>query len=71
MASMIEKTMAKTWDEDYEDYELDELISETCLTYEGMGQLFTELLSYYGGKFDEKAMALLTEMMGEYIVDTM
>lgn len=71
MTSMIEKTMAKTWDEEYWDSELDEIISETCLTYENMGQLFTELLRYYGGRFDGEAMELLEKMMGEYILDTM
>ena len=49
----------------------DEIISETCLTYENMGQLFTELLRYYGGRFDGEAMELLEKMMGEYILDTM
>lgn len=45
MASMIEKTMAKTWDEDMED--LEECISEACLTYEGMGQLLAEMMNEY------------------------
>lgn len=71
MASMIEKVMEMTWDAENEDAELDELISEACLTYEGMGRLFAELLGYYGGKFDDEAMELIEKMMGEYILDTM
>lgn len=71
MASMINKVMEMTWDEANEDAELDEIISEACLTYEGMGQLFAELLGYYGGKFDCEAMELIEKMMGEYILDTM
>jgi hypothetical protein len=68
---MIEKTMDMTWDEAYQDYELEDLLIEACDTYEKMGQLFTELLSYYAGKYDDKAMKLLDEMMGQYILDTM
>lgn len=71
MASMIEKTMEMTWDEAYEDYELEELLIEACDGYEKIGQLLTELLTYYGGKYDDDAMELVTKMMGQYIVDTM
>ena len=71
MASMINRVMEMSWDEAYEDYELDELLCEACKNYEEMGRLFTELLAYYGGKFDGEAMEVLEKMMGEYIIDTM
>ena len=71
MASMIEKTMEMTRDEFYQDFTLDEVLTEACVSYGQMGQLFTELLSYYGGRFDDEAMGLLEHMMREYINDMM
>ena len=66
MANMLEKVWKESWEEDkYED--LEDCIAENVLTYGSMGELFTELLEYHGGKYDERAMALLVEMMGEYI----
>lgn len=68
MTSMLQKVWQESWDEDkYED--LEDCIIENVLTYDQIGELFMELLSYHGGKFDEKAMALIVEMMGEYIDD--
>ena len=71
MASMIDKTMEMTLDEEYEDYDLEDLVAEACLTYETMGQLFTELLSYHAGRFDDEATKLITDMMREHILETM
>jgi hypothetical protein len=70
MASMLEKVWKESWEEDkYED--LEDCITENVLTYENMGELFTDLLSYHGGKFDDRAMALIVDMMGEYIDERM
>lgn len=66
MARMLEKVWKESWEEDKYDG-LEDCITENVLTYGGMGELFTDLLEFHGGKFDEKAMALLVEMMGEYI----
>ena len=60
-----------TWDEANEDEELEDLLIEACDSYEKMGQLFTELLRYYASKFDDEAIKLLDQMMGEYILETM
>jgi hypothetical protein len=66
MAGMLEKVWKESWEEDkYED--LEDCITENVLTYGNMGELFAELLEHHGGKYDERAMALLVEMMGEYI----
>ena len=66
MTSMVQRIWDESWEEDkYED--LEDCIIENCLTYEHMGRLFTELLAYHGGKYDDRAMQLLVEMMGEYI----
>ena len=68
MASMLENVLNESWEEDKYD-SLEDCITENVLTYGNIGELFTELLEYHGGKFDERAMALLVEMMGEYIDD--
>ena len=68
---MIDKVMEMSWDEFYEDYDLEDILCEACMTYEDMSELFRELLVYYAGKFDDKAMELIAEMMREYILDTM
>lgn len=49
----------------------EEAIIETCLTYEDLGELFTDLLSYHGGAnhHDEEAVEFLARMMREYIDD--
>ena len=66
MTNMLEKVWNESWNDDkYSD--LEECITENILTYEEMGRLFTQLVSYHGGKYDEKAMGLLVDMMGEYI----
>lgn len=65
---MLEKVWNESWQEDkYED--LEDCITENVMTYEQMGELVAELLSYFGGKYDEMAMRLVVEMMGEYIDD--
>lgn len=71
MASMIDKVMENTNDVRFGD--LEECISEACLTYEGMGRLFGELLEYFGGSGDHdiRAAAILEGMMREYIADAM
>lgn len=64
--SMLQKVWQESWDEDkYED--LEDCITENVLTYEQMGELITELLRYFGGKYDERAMRMVVKMMGEYI----
>ncbi len=68
MTNMIERVMEKVRDE--EAGSLEECITEACLTYESIGELFTELLSYHGGKYDGKAMTLLEDMIGEYMDGT-
>ena len=66
MKNMLETVWNESWNGDkYSD--LEECITDNILTYEEMGQLFTQLVSYHGGKYDEKAMKLLVDMMGEYI----
>lgn len=49
----------------------EDAITETCLTYEDMGELFTDLLSYHGGAnyHDEEAVEFLAMMMREYLDD--
>lgn len=66
MANILEKVWKESWEEDKYDG-LEDCITENVLTYEGMGELFADLLEFHGGKFDERAMSLLVEMMGEYI----
>lgn len=66
--SMIKKIWDESWEEDKYDG-LEDCIIENVLTYDQMGRLFTELLSYHGGKFDDKVVELITEMMAEYIDD--
>lgn len=66
MANMLEKVWNESWEEDKYDG-LEDCITENVLTYEQMGEIFADLLSFHGGKYDERAMALLVEMMGEYI----
>jgi len=68
MASMIDKTIAKTRGRNAESIE--DCICEACLTYDNMGRLLGELLDYFGGKYDGRAMALLEDMMGDYISET-
>lgn len=68
MANMLEKVWKESWEEDKYD-DLEHCITENVLTYEQMGELFTDLLSYHSGRFDDKAVRLLTEMMGWYIDD--
>lgn len=65
---MIKRVMKKTHDEEMSG--LDECITEACLTYENIGELFAELLNYHGGKYDGNAMQLLEDMMGAYIDET-
>lgn len=70
MANMLEKVWKEGWEEDkYED--LEDCITENCITYKGIGELFTELLEYHGGKFDDRAMQLVVDMMGEYIEENL
>lgn len=69
MASMIEKVWKESCEEDkYTD--LEDCITENVMTYEQMGELITDLLCYFGGKYDERAMRLVVDMMGEYIDDS-
>ena len=68
MKSMLEKVWDASWDEDeYED--LEDCVAQNIFNYKEMGELFTQLLEYHGGKYDDKAMALIVDMMGEYIDD--
>ena len=70
MASMLQKVWKESWKEDkYED--LEDCINENCLTYQQIGELFTELLEWHGGKYDDRAMGLIIDMMGEYIDENM
>lgn len=64
--TILDKIWDESWQEDkYED--LEDCITENIMTYDQMGELVSELLSYFGGKYDEKAMRLIVNMMGEYI----
>lgn len=69
MKGMLDKVYERTWDENMESIE--DCIVEECLTYENMGRLMTELLEFFGGKYDDKAMKLLVSMMQDYIDETM
>lgn len=69
MAGILEKVWKESWDPEDKYDGLEDCITENVMTYGEMGELFTDLLSYHGGKYDERAMALLVEMMGEYIDD--
>lgn len=68
MKDMLKKIWDESWEDDKYD-SLEECIIENVTTYEDMGTLFTQLLSYFGGKYDDRAMQLVVEMMGEYIDD--
>lgn len=47
----------------------DDAIIETCLTYEDLGELFTDLLRYHGGanNHDDEAVEFLARMLREYM----
>ena len=64
---MLKKILDESWNEEYDG--LEDCITENVLTYEDMGTLLAQLLGYFGGKYDDKAMQLVFEMMGEYIDD--
>ena len=68
MQDMLEKVVNYGWDhEDCDDCE--EGITETCMTYTDLAVLFQNLLEWGNGKFDDRAVAFLAEMVGEYICD--
>ena len=70
MKNMLNKVLEESWrDDKYED--LEDCITENCLTYEDMGTLMAQLLEYHGGRYDGNAMRLLVSMMGEYIDDNL
>lgn len=66
MKDMLKKIWDESWEEDKYDG-LEDCIIENCPTYEDMGTLFTQLLEYFGGKYDDKALQIIVKMMGEYI----
>lgn len=47
----------------------EEAIIETCLTYDDLGELFTDLLKYHGGanNHDDEAVEFLARMLREYM----
>lgn len=49
----------------------EDAITEMCLTYKDMGELFADLLSYHGGAHyhDDEAVEFLARMMREYLDD--
>lgn len=64
--TMLEKVANAEGFESCED-----AIIETCLTYEDLGELFTDLLRYHGGAngHDDEAVEFLVRMLREYLDD--